>query len=152
MKAPSIGIVLLLSACASEDAGPPITVTERDSAGIAIVENRIDTAGVRTGWAIDSTPTLAIGGLDAPETEQLFCVSGGRRLADGRIVVADGGAAQIRVYGADGTLVVTHGRKGEGPGEFQTPKLAGSAIVESRAASRRTWIQRRESQTVNADR
>ncbi len=125
MKAPSIGIVLLLSACAPGDAGPPITVTERDSAGIAIVENRIDTAGARTGWAIDPTPTLTIGGLEAPETEQLFRVSGGWRLADGRIVVADGGAAEIRVYGADGALVVAHGGKGEGPGEFQEPKLVG---------------------------
>ncbi len=66
MKTPSIGILVLFSACASEDAGPPITVTERDSAGIAIVENRIDTAGARTEWEIDPTPTLTIGGLDAP--------------------------------------------------------------------------------------
>ena len=125
MKAASVGIALLLIACASEDAGPPIAVTERDSAGIAIVENRIDTAAARARWAIDPTPTLTIGGLEAPEAEQLFRVSGGRRLADGRIVVADGGAAEIRVYGADGALVVAHGRKGEGPGEFQAPKLAG---------------------------
>jgi hypothetical protein len=125
MKALSIGILFLFSACASDDAGPPITVTERDSAGIVIVENRIDTAGARTGWEMDPTPTLTIGGLDAPEAEQLFRVNGGRRLADGRIVVADGGAAEIRVYGADGALLAAHGRKGEGPGEFQTPKLAG---------------------------
>ena len=124
MKTPSIGIVLLLSACAYEDSRPPIAVTERDSAGVAIVENQIDTAAARAGWAIDPAPTLTIGGLDAPEAEQLFRVSGGRRLADGRIVLADGGAAEIRVYGADGALVVAHGGKGEGPGEFQEPKLA----------------------------
>ncbi len=29
------------------------------------------------------------------------------------------------MYGADGALVVAHGRKGEGPGEFRMPKLAG---------------------------
>ena len=126
MKVPSaIGSLWLLSACASENAAPPIIVTERDSAGIAVVENLIDTAGARVGWGIDPTPILTIGGLDAPETEQLFRVSGGRRLVDGRLVVADGGAAEVRVYGADGALVVAHGRKGEGPGEFQAPTLAG---------------------------
>lgn len=125
MKGLPVIIVLLLSACAGEEEHPPFAVTERDSAGIAIVENQIDTAAARAGWEIDPTPTLTIGGLDAPETEQLFRVSGGRRLADGRIVVANGGSAEIRVYGADGALVVAHGRKGEGPGEFQEPKLAG---------------------------
>ena len=39
----AIGVVLLVAACASEDAGPPFMVTERDSAGVTIVENRIDT-------------------------------------------------------------------------------------------------------------
>jgi len=131
MKAAILRIALLLaagvllSACASEDAGPPIAATERDSAGIVIVENRMDTAAARAGWTIDPTPTLTIGGLEAPEAEQLFRVHGARRLADGRIVVVDGGAAEIRVYGGDGTLIAVHGRKGEGPGEFRDPMLAG---------------------------
>ncbi len=86
-------MVGVFSAC-GEDRQSSTTVV-RDSAGIAIVENQIDTAAARAGWAIDP----------------------GRRLADGRIVMADGGAAEIRVYGADGALVVAHGGKGEGPGE-----------------------------------
>ena len=122
----TIAAAALVSACTSEQIRPPFLVTERDSAGIVMVENSIDTAAARDGWAIDPAPTLTIGGLDAPEEAQLFQVNGGRRFGDGRIVVADGGSAEIRVFGSDGVLLVAHGRKGEGPGEYQSPKLVGT--------------------------
>jgi hypothetical protein len=41
------------------------------------------------------------------------------RLPDVRIVVADGESNQIRVYGADGKHIASHGREGSGPGEYQ---------------------------------
>lgn len=127
----SIALWVVMAACGGEGGGPPITVTERDSAGIVIVENSVDTARARAGWAIDSTPRLTIGGLEAPESQQLFQVSGARRLRDGRIVVVDGGSGEVRVYGAGGTLEHAHGRKGEGPGEFQDPHLAGVLGADS---------------------
>lgn len=123
--------LLFLAACAGESAGPATTSTTRDSAGIIIVENRIDTARVRAGWELSESPTLTIGGLDAPEAQQLFQVSGAQRLQDGRVVVADGGSGEIRVYGDDGTFVHAHGRKGEGPGEYQDPRLAGVLDTDS---------------------
>lgn len=39
-------------------------------------------------------------------------------LADGRIVVANGGSHEVRVFDASGYHVATWGRRGEGPGEF----------------------------------
>ena len=126
MRRIGIGGLWAVVAAAACDRGEVVREpVVRDSAGIAIVENWIDTVGARAGWVVGGTPTLTIGGLDAPESEQLFRVSGGRRLMDGRIVIADGGAADVRVFGANGTLLRTHGRKGDGPGEFQSPKLAG---------------------------
>jgi len=41
--------------------------------------------------------------------------------AQGRIYVLDWGDTQIQVYDADGVYVRTIGRKGQGPGEFDTP-------------------------------
>jgi hypothetical protein len=40
-------------------------------------------------------------------------------LDDGRIVVADGSANEIRVYDARGARLSTLGRTGDGPGEFR---------------------------------
>ena len=41
------------------------------------------------------------------------------RLPDGRIVLADLGSSEIRVFDAAGTHLNSWGREGEGPGEFQ---------------------------------
>ncbi len=111
--------------CAEQPSTSAVTAAIRDSAGITIVENRIDTARARLGWTLGDAPLLTIGGLDVPESQQLFQVSGARRLADGRIAVVDGGSAEVRVYDPRGTLVHAHGGKGEGPGEYQSPRLAG---------------------------
>ncbi len=43
---------------------------------------------------------------------------GALTLSDGRIVVANTGSDELRVFDASGTHVATWGRRGEGPGEF----------------------------------
>ncbi len=103
----------------------------RDSAGITIVENTIDTAGARTGWNIAATPTLTIGGLDAPEDQQFFNIAGARRLTDGRLAVVDGGSAELRIHAPTGELIAMFGAKGEGPGEFMNPRLVGVFGIDS---------------------
>jgi hypothetical protein len=45
-------------------------------------------------------------------------VNGVRRLSDGRIVVANGGSAQLRFYSEHGEFLTSAGRRGRGPGEF----------------------------------
>jgi hypothetical protein len=123
--------MLTLAACAGSDSPGAVTFSESDSAGIHIVLNHADTAALRTGWSISENPTLSIGGAAAPETQQIFQASGALRLADGRIVVANAGSGEIRVYNPNGELVATHGRKGEGPGEFTAPTLAGRFAGDS---------------------
>jgi len=112
--------------CTESSESGSVTVAVRDSAGIQIVENHVDTAAVRAGWLLSTEPVLTIGGLDAPESSQLYRVSGAVRLSDGRIAVADAGSAEVRVFAGDGRPLARHGRKGEGPGEFMDPFLAGS--------------------------
>ncbi|HEX9692619.1 MAG TPA: hypothetical protein VGA22_11015 [Gemmatimonadales bacterium] len=128
---PNGAAVVLFVACTEASVPPPVTVTTRDSVGIVIVENRMDTAEIRSGWALGGEPLLTIGGVDAPESQQLFRVSGARRLADGRVAVVDGGEAELRIYDARGRLERTHGRRGEGPGEFESPVLAGLLTSDS---------------------
>ena len=74
---------------------------------------------------------LTIGGQAAPEAQQLFQVNGALRLPDGRIVVANSGSAEVRVYSTTGELLATHGRKGGGPGEFDSPRLVGRMAGDS---------------------
>jgi len=56
---------------------------------------------------------------------QLFRVSGGRRLSDGRIALVNAGSNEVRVYGADGAYSHAFGKEGEGPGEYGQPTLVG---------------------------
>jgi hypothetical protein len=87
-----------------------------DSAGITLVQNLgpvwTDTVIVRTD------PSVQIGSSAGSEYE-LFRVSGAVRLSDGRIVVANGGTSELRWYSPQGVHLMSSGRSGAGPGEFQ---------------------------------
>ncbi|MGH7445961.1 MAG: hypothetical protein ACRELT_00275, partial [Longimicrobiales bacterium] len=111
----------LLAACGAGDvATPPATV--RDSAGIAIVENVYPDSAAVQWWTLEQPPRLDIGGAQAEEAYSVYQVGGALRLSDDRIVVTNGGAADVRYYSADGEHVRTSGRRGDGPGEFQRPQ------------------------------
>jgi len=70
-------------------------------------------------------PTLSIGTFQGDSIYQLFQVEGAKRLQDGRIAVANSGSGEIRIFDGEGRFLVAHGRKGEGPGEFERPALVG---------------------------
>jgi len=74
---------------------------------------------------VDPNPLLSIGTFQGDSVYQLYRIQGAVRLEDGRIVVANAGSGEIRVFDGEGRFMVSHGRKGEGPGEFQRPTLAG---------------------------
>lgn len=68
-----------------------------------------------------SEPTTAI-------DDDFFNVRGGALLSDGRIVVANAGAHELRIYSPEGRPLRRVGRRGEGPGEFQSlPSIAVDA-------------------------
>jgi len=114
---------LLVGACggAGDGAGAPIV---RDSAGIEIVENTAPALST-PAWTISAEPEVAIGVLDGEPNYQLYQVGTVMRLADGRIVVANGGTHQVRFYGPDGRFIRSIGNKGAGPGEFEALNRVG---------------------------
>lgn len=113
-----LSVLLFLSACQASTEHPRTTAAVRDSAGIRIVENVDPVWRDGEGWTVALEPGLLIGAVDGPDAYQLFRVRGARRLEDGRIVVADGGTNEIRIFDASGRYLITMGGRGEGPGEF----------------------------------
>ncbi len=113
--------VLALALAACSDGSEPTQALRsevRDSAGVRIVENQAPMPDSRLTWEISTEPTLSIGTLDGEEAYQLFQVRTATRIADGRVLVANGGTSEIHVFDASGTHLDTWGREGEGPGEF----------------------------------
>lgn len=90
----------------------------RDSAGIRIAENPRPAPDSRLGWTVSSDPLVSIGRALATPDFQLHGVEDATRLADGRIVVANGASMELLVFDAAGQYLASWGGEGEGPGEF----------------------------------
>lgn len=71
-------------------------------------------------WELAATPDLSIGVVDGMDEYQFHQVVGAVRLRDGRIAVMNAGSSQLRLYAPDGTFISSHGRAGDGPGEFRS--------------------------------
>ena len=123
MKTRTVGLVLALGAMACQGdrqdrAGLQSAV--RDSAGVRIVENARPPEGSRLGWRIGAEPAVSIGVPEGEEPYMLHWALNPVRLSDGRIVVANYGTQEVRMFDASGTHLATWGGSGEGPGEFRS--------------------------------
>ncbi len=98
------------------------TATVRDSAGVMIVENSGGMWQEGDAWTVSPEPKVDIGVLEGTPEYQLFQVRDARRLANGNIVVVNGGT-ELRFYDSNGEYLHTAGREGGGPGEFQSVGL-----------------------------
>lgn len=109
---------IVLTGCQDAgEPGPPVQVS--DSAGVRIVETRVDADGAGVDlWSLAPDPSLVVGDASGTPGGELHQVTGAVRLADGGIAVANRGTGEIFVYDADGAHVRTLGGSGEGPGEF----------------------------------
>lgn len=107
----------LLAACGAERPEPGVSVY--DSAGVTIAISREPLRGAGDFWAVGSDPIISIGVLDGPVEYQFTTIVDAWRYADGRVVVGDRDARQIRIFDATGTFLRVWGREGEGPGEFR---------------------------------
>lgn len=93
-------IMTTLAGCAVE-ADHAVTWTERDSAGVTIVESAVDPDATHSGWFLADQASLTIGTLAGSPEFQFFRIAGAHRFADGRIAVVNGGSQEVRVYGGD---------------------------------------------------
>jgi hypothetical protein len=121
---PSLLLFVLLMACERPEPEGP-RVEARDSAGVTIVENRGEVGPHGGGWRVSAEALLSIGTFQGDSLHQLYQVQGARRLSGGGVAVANAGSGEVRVYDPSGVFVRSLGRRGEGPGEFQRPALAG---------------------------
>ncbi|HET7461920.1 MAG TPA: hypothetical protein VFJ82_11760 [Longimicrobium sp.] len=84
-------------------------------------------------WHLPDHPAVRIGVAEGDPDYVLYRVAAGVRLDDGRIVVANGGGGELRVYDAAGRFVRRFGREGRGPGEFESlawvGRLPGDTLV-----------------------
>lgn len=108
-------ISVCLAGCGEAAAPPPTTV--RDSAGIEIVINDVDPAEVPE-WRLAEEPMLSIGDPAPTPEYELYRVYYARSFPGGRIAVSMN-LTEIRIYDDSGSYLLTIGRDGEGPGEFQ---------------------------------
>ena len=116
------GTSLLVLTCtvvtACHRTGSEPTAMQRDSAGIQIIDNA-SPVWTAPAWQVDSTPGLDLGGRGAAEPFQFEQLVDGAIEANGNIIAADRGRAQVLVYDEDGSFRMAIGRKGDGPGEFR---------------------------------
>ncbi|MXV96679.1 MAG: hypothetical protein F4Z92_12665 [Gemmatimonadetes bacterium] len=122
----AIPVVLPAAGC-GDSAVPNLPASQvRDSAGVRIVENARPAADSRLPWRSGPAPTVSIGEVTGAEAYLLHRADDAVMLPDDRIVVANTGTSEIRVFNASGLHQATLGREGGGPGEFTA--LAGVAM------------------------
>ena len=116
---PALVLGFLHVACAGDgDGRGGLRSVVRDSAGVVIVENGRPALDSRLGWRVGEAPAVTIGSPAGDPAYELFRVGGATRLSDGRIVVANAGSGELRVFDSDGVHLESWGGQGDGPGEF----------------------------------
>jgi hypothetical protein len=116
----AIAVFAAISACTDADTnGVAAAPVERDSAGVLIVENPRTDALPR--WTVDSVPSVSVGVAEGDAHQEFGTIGGVALLNGGVIAVLDGRgetAFEFRLFDSTGRHIATHGRFGQGPGEF----------------------------------
>jgi hypothetical protein len=124
--------MVFLGACVDQNSALRSGAQTRDSAGVQIVESHEPAWTAAEQLRLAAQPSLVIG--TRPEKEYtLSRVHGAARLADGRIIIADGSTLQLKVFDSSGTYLTAFGGPGNGPGEFSRmsgfARKAGDTLV-----------------------
>ncbi|MDE2980424.1 MAG: 6-bladed beta-propeller [Gemmatimonadota bacterium] len=139
---PTFAGILVVGATAGCDEGPDpadwpdeLAYGVRDSAGVTIVESASPAPDSRLAWRVGPQPRVSVGVPTADEDYQLYEVGDATRLADGRIVVANGGSNQVLVFDDAGRYLSAWAGPGEGPGEFRSLALVEPWTADSLIAA-----------------
>ncbi|MEX2283200.1 MAG: 6-bladed beta-propeller [Gemmatimonadota bacterium] len=120
--------LLLISATAV-----PAQLATRDQSQVPVIDNPRPAWNAAQRWRLSAKPVLEIGTDVGDPNYEFGFAHGPVRLRDGRIVVADMQANHMRFYDAKGKYLMTVGRTGEGPGEFEQlyrlRKIAGDSLM-----------------------
>ncbi len=112
-------LALLALAAACDPPAPPAPTIAIDSAGVRIVTS--DPIGSTASCTLSPEPIFSIGDSEDDDNQWFSSVRGVGRLSDGSVAVADRASAEVRIFAPDGSHLLSMGRHGEGPGEFQDP-------------------------------
>ncbi len=91
-----------------------------DSAGVRIAVSTAPAWTDATRWRVDSVPLVDVGADENDSTLQFSSIAGARLLPDSTFVVGEASDRTIRRYDLRGALRATAGRKGGGPGEYES--------------------------------
>ncbi len=91
-----------------------------DSAGARLAISARPAWTDQTSWHLTIVPDRVIGVADGPEEYQLDWISDAMRLPSGATAVGVAGSSEVRWYDGSGTYMRRAGRRGGGPGEFNT--------------------------------
>lgn len=89
-----------------------------NAAGSMVRVARSTSDNAHPTWILSAKPEVALGAPDRVG-EDFFLLRGAILTREGRMMVADGSSATIRVFSLEGEYLETLGRRGDGPAEFR---------------------------------
>ena len=130
-------LMIITAACASDT--PSASFAVSDSAGVEVVATSVPS------WGRDGSPwrlslDVEIGEVEGAEPYLFGDPAGAVWLPDGGVAVADAQSKDIRFFDPDGKFLRRAGRKGQGPGEFESfswIRRCGDSLLAY------DWVQRR---------
>lgn len=132
-------VALLMVGCGESAPPAPTSASVVDSAGIRMVTSTAaawDADADR--WTVSAAPAVSIGVIEGDAPYLLDDVKGASRLADGSIVLLNGGDGQLRFYDSDGRFIKAEAGLGQGPGELERPtsliRLADGSLLAGELA------------------
>lgn len=121
----TLGTILLATGALYLPACGDVAPERNDAGDLAVRADttdgvvRVHNEGTPPAWELRlETEIGEVGGTDAASPAEFGRVASVALASDGRILVADAQADEIRVFAPDGGFLETWGRSGEGPGEF----------------------------------
>lgn len=82
-------------------------------------------------WQLSDRPVLTLGAVEGTGPDVFGSVAGAVRLSSGAVMIADGKGLNVRLFSSDGEFLNSTGRRGGGPGEFQTMQSMGRCAGDS---------------------
>ena len=98
---------------------------EADLTGTRIVESTSAAWPPGEEWRVDPESVFRLGADEDDPPSQFFRILDVALLASGDVIVVDGGRSEVRRYDAGGRHLWSAGGRGEGPGEFRSPRYLG---------------------------